>query len=236
MERTVGALPHPEGTRRVLGDLSPEFDPASPAVRRTRHCWAALFESTYGFRVNKVKTVLSIFSVIILIKVLINFQKYFRCKLLFRKYKTYMKNPEWEFLEFQPQIVSLLKDAGIEDSMVTVVQPIGYGNLQSSHVSVFSNISNRRSDVVGMVQGKFHQALGVYRSRIFESVNPLYWIEFFINLPKRLLTYIGVPAESIVIKILQLLYWVIALIVGFVFGIYKPDLELLIKNWINNLP
>ena len=41
MERTVGDSPHPEGTRRVLGYLSPEFGPAPPTVRRTRPCYIA---------------------------------------------------------------------------------------------------------------------------------------------------------------------------------------------------
>lgn len=53
-------------------------------------------------------------------------------------------------------------------------------------------------------------ALAIFLNRILESLNPLYWIETIINLPKTALIYLGLPSESVFIKALQLIWWILA--------------------------
>lgn len=172
------------------------------------------------------------FIAIILVKVVLNLVKYFQCKHYLKEYQDYIGDRNWEFIEHQPQIINLFKQAGIEDSFLPHIEPVGFGFVSKSNVSVFNNLGANDTRVIEITFHKFHQAMGVYRSRLIEALNPLYWIEFLVNLPARILTYLGVPPESIVIKIFQLMYWLMAVIIGFIFGLYRQALEQFIKNWL----
>ena len=65
-------------------------------------------------------------------------------------------------------------------------------------------------------------AKGIFKSRIFEAFSPLYWINCILFLPRNILTYLGLDADGIMSKILQLLYWITTpLIVAFRDSIYE---------------
>ncbi len=181
-----------------------------------------------------MENILYFFIIILIIKFVINFSRYWRCKNYLAKYEEYFKNPDWKFVQNSVQIVELLKNAGIEDSVVTAVEPIGFGKIQSSHPSVFDNLTTIREDVVGLVLLKFHKAIGVYRSRMLETINPIYWVELAIFLPKHILSYLGVSPESTLIKIIQVVYWLVATIVGFIIGLFRTEIETLIKTWLTS--
>lgn len=158
-----------------------------------------------------------------------NLSRYIQCKRLLAVYERYIKEPKWTFVENQLQVINLFKGAGVEDSTVTHVEEIGYGNLQSSRPSVFKNMPVRREDIVRITLGMFHRAIGVYRSRMIETINPLYWIETIIFLPRQILNYLGVTPESVIIKIAQLIYWLAA----FVFGIYRFEVEEFVRGLLS---
>ncbi len=188
---------------------------------------------------------------IIVYKLVINFSRYLQVKQEFERYKKYLKDSKWEFTQHTPKIIRLFKDANIKDNVVHTVEPVGYGQLVSGNISVFDNIANRREDVVESVYSKFHQAIGIYRSRMWDAINlknlqnsyprrkrtgyygilplrvqiflnarnprsklrgiqrrinPLYWVEFILMLPKQLLKYLGVQPESAIVKVFQMAY------------------------------
>lgn len=115
------------------------------------------------------------------------------------------------------------------------MEPLGYVYVRTGGASIFQNFPNAREDYAHSVVRMFHQATGVYRSRMIETFNPLYWIEAVINLPKQLLNYLGLPSESIVIKIAQLMWWIAGAVFGFVYALYRPELEAVIKNWLGKV-
>ena len=172
---------------------------------------------------------------ILVIKFLINLSRYIQCKWYLSRYQSHIKKPAWEFVEHSLQIVRIFKGAGVEDVTVSNVEFIGFGHFQSSRPSVFSNLTVTREDVVGAVLNMFYKSIGVYRSRMLETINPLYWVELIIFLPKQALNYIGIPPESAVIKIAQIIYWMLATIASFLIGIYRADFENIIRVWITSL-
>jgi len=178
-----------------------------------------------------------IFLIIVVIKFLLNLPKYFQCKYYLNKYHDYLSNDNngWDFVESKPNVVKLIKGAGVNDSTLPIVTPIGYGKLMTANVSVFDNLTSKRVDVVEMTLSLLHQAIGVYRLRMFETFNPLYWIEFVLNLPKEILVFLGVSTESLVLKIAQLLYWGAGLIVAFLLTLYRVELETFVRDWISRL-
>lgn len=172
---------------------------------------------------------------ILFIKFLINFSRFNQSKWYYSKYKKYITKPTWGFVEHEHQIVKLFRDAGVEDNRVPMIEPLGYGKILTGQTSVFSNISITREDVVGSVRHMFHQTIGIYRSRMLETINPLYWIESIIFLPKRILNYVGVSSEKVVIKVFQIIYWLFAAIASILYGIYRGNIDLVVKDWITRL-
>lgn len=172
---------------------------------------------------------LILFFVILVLRFLINLSKYVQSKRYLEDYKQYIENGGWKIVEHSLQIVKLLEDAGVEDVAVTHVEEIGYGQLQNSRPSVFKNISIKRQDIAGHVLAMFHQAIGAYRSRMIETINPLFWIEVVIFLPKQFLKYLGASSDSLAARILQALYWIFGTLVW----LYKIAFETAAKNWIS---
>ncbi len=175
------------------------------------------------------------FLVIVFIKFILNLSKLIQTKKYLKRYKANLPEQGWEVMEDKPQIVKLLQGAGIKDSSVAHVEPIGYGRIVTGNVSVFDNLFNSRQDVVVNVLAMFHQAIGVYRSRVYETFNPLYWLEAGINLPRHLSTYLGVSPESVVTKLAQIAWWLILTLGGFVYALYKPQAEAIIKAWLSKV-
>lgn len=95
-----------------------------------------------------------------------------------------------------------------------------------NHLSLYFDWSDMAQITVSM----FHQAIGTFKARAKESLNPISWIEFIITLPKAVLTYLGVKPEHVAIKILQLIYWMAGLTTTAVYGFFKPNLVTLIRG------
>ncbi len=97
-----------------------------------------------------------------------------------------------------------------------------------------SNIGNNREDVVGMTQAMFHKSIGIYRSRMIDAINPIYWIEFVIYLPKNVFQYVGASPESTLVKSTQIIYWLVAGIVGFLFSVFGDEINKYFKDVLLN--
>lgn len=169
-----------------------------------------------------------IFLGIVFMKFLLNFISFVRCKLYLARYKEYLANPKWSFVEHQPAIISLFKKAGLEDGTVTVVEPLGFGYVQHREAPLFENLTARREDIVGLTIQNFHKAIGVYRSRMLEAFSPFYWLEVIVYLPRNVLVYLGVPPESVFVKIAQLFYWAFSIILGLV----KEQVFVMLRDWV----
>jgi hypothetical protein len=70
---------------------------------------------------------------------------------------------------------------------------------------------------------------------MWESLSPLFWLESLINLPKKLLAYLGVPPENVVIKIARVIWWAAGVVFGSIYLLYRSELDAHIKNWLEKL-
>ncbi len=163
-----------------------------------------------------------VFICIALFKVIYNLYYFLLAKRYLKEYLIYVKNQKrWFIRENRQKIAKLLEQAGIVDSDQPITEPAGYGLVRSSSFSIFKNMAVLRADIVKIISSNFREAVSVYRSRIFESFNPVYWVETTIYLPKVILTYLGFKSDKSLIKIFQLIWWIIAAIstvVGIVFN------------------
>lgn len=129
-------------------------------------------------------------------------------------------------------ILNYIKYSGISDRKIPVSQAIGYGQIATGCISIFNNLLNNRSDIATHVANILLEAKGNYWSRFINSFNPFYWIRIILYIPKYMLSYLGVKADSIIIKVFQLVYWIIGIICTFTFAIFPEEIKAFIISFI----
>jgi hypothetical protein len=172
--------------------------------------------------------------VIVCFKVFTNYLRLLSSRRLLARYSRYLDERTWELLEYQDEIVGLFKRAGIEDSAVPLVEPAGYGHVLSTNMSVFSNISNTRVDVASNVKSMFHRAIGIYRKRMWDAVSPIFWLELLINLPREAFSYVGIPPERALVKVSQILYWILGAGTSLVFSLFGSEFLQVIRRFVGS--
>lgn len=156
-----------------------------------------------------MKYLLICFACIFVYRLVANVSALIRISYYDKEYTMYLSHPERNFKENTTAVVQLFKKAGMTDLQIPFVQPMGYGQVLQGHTSFFSNIDNRREDVVSNMIGCLDEAKGTFKHRIFENFSPLFWIDKALFLPRTILEYLGVESNSLIVKLFQLLYWLI---------------------------
>ena len=164
--------------------------------------------------------ILILILIVLIIKALYNLYYFFCAKRYFNKYLEYLENhKDWYITHNKQKIVALLKKANIQDSFLPSAEPIGYGYVQTGNFSVFNNFALLRKDVAQTIGQFMKEAQGVFFNRFIETFNPIFWLEFFIFLPKNIINYLGFNGEGIIGRILQFIWWLLNL-VGIVVSLF----------------
>ena len=131
------------------------------------------------------------------------------------------------------QIRNYIKYAGVNDKHIPVVQPVGYGHVANSMVSLFDNITNNHQDVAKIAMDSLLEAKGNYRSRFINTINPFYWLRTILFIPTYIFSYLGLKEESIFIKVFQLIYWLIAVLCTFALSIFPDEIKAFIFSLLH---
>lgn len=164
------------------------------------------------FKGSAIESVIYVFLVIVIIKMSYNAYYCVLTKHFYKKYKEYLEKNNWFVQEKKQSIIDVFKKAGVKDHRLPVVEPAGYGMINTGHVSFFANIHMMTGDAPVHSNSAFKQAISIFRKRTWESLNPIFWIEFIIFLPRNILAYLGITGESLFVKIPQLFYWILSLV------------------------
>ncbi|WP_276976241.1 hypothetical protein [Flavobacterium filum] len=132
----------------------------------------------------------------------------------------YLRNDNYKFAQYKREIIGLFKEAGLQDFSIIHQEFMGYGQFANMTISGFDNMTSNRLDIVRNMNMRFNEAIGVFRKRYKESLNPLFWIEYIFKLPQFLFEFFGVLPEKVVVKVFLVIYWLFALL----FGLKKFDL------------
>lgn len=134
---------------------------------------------------------------IIFIKAVLNFYKLKRLLKLEAAYKNYINHDtSWDFHEKKQEIITLLKGAGLKSSCVPYLKPADFGFVTKHNLDLFDNLAFNNEDINLLILSNFRQAAGVYKKRLLDSINSLYWLEVIIFLPQKVIDYIGFNGES----------------------------------------
>lgn len=144
------------------------------------------------------------------------------------EYQNYLSQIDNNLLQHRSQIVSLLKEANVKDFVIPHIEPVGFGRIAQGNMSGLSNIHLIREEVVIPYMMKFDEAIGFFRHNMKQSFNPFYWFEFLILLPEKIIKYVCSEPPDAFMKVIQLLYWGIMILVG-LHGVKIIDLTQFLK-------
>lgn len=164
---------------------------------------------------------------------LINFLRFESIRKLFYGLFSNDTNIKEKSVSLKNQILNYMKYAGVSDSHIPVSQPIGYGRIATASVSVFDNIINNSEDIVFTAYELLLEAKGNYWSRFINTINPFYWLRIIIFIPKHIFSYLGLKEESIIIKIFQLIYWILAIVCTFLISVFPDEIKAIIFSLFN---
>lgn len=133
--------------------------------------------------------------------------------------------------EYQHELIDLLKRAEIQDRRLPISIPIGFGYISNTTTSVFDNLFVNDSEISPIVGQFFNQAKGVYKLRMKQSFSPFYWIDLIVFLPKTLSRYFGIESNSAILKITNIVYWIISF---FVF-VYTEQIQIFFQSFLSKL-
>lgn len=177
-----------------------------------------------------VTKLLIAFAIIFLYKLISSIIDFANIKRYQKMYLRYLNNADTsKIFENKSFVIELFKKAGIKDSFIPVSQPVGYGQVANINASVFTMFPSNRNIFIPTIMRNFSEAIGVYKRRMMECFSLLYWIKCVIFLPQKILIYLNVSANSIFIKMAQLIYWLL----GIILTLFSDDIANYLKSFIH---
>ncbi len=174
-----------------------------------------------------IKKSLLIFLVIFSYKLIINIVNLIKVTYYCNLYNDFIDKKSNKILLHKNHVLELFLRANISDCSLPITQPTGFNYVSTGTASIFKNFPTDNPRLIIHTKDAFENAIGIYRGRIIECFSPIFWIESIIFLPKKILNYINIPVESIIVKIFQLLYWLIGIIVT----LFSSDIANFIKSF-----
>lgn len=178
------------------------------------------------------------FIIIIAVKTSINFWYLYRIKILEGEYAHFVqslidRNTQLRTttIEYKTEIIEIFKRSGITHPSIQRTEPAGYGYISKKDVDVWDNMFVNDQEVIQVIYSSFIDARGVFKLRLRQTFNPLYWVELLIFLPGKMFNYLGFDANSLVSKILNASYW---LLMGF-YSVYNDQINEIIQSFLSKL-
>lgn len=179
-----------------------------------------------------------IFIVFILsLKIIINFVNWMQLKYYKSEYLLFLggKNNSQKLTESKQKFRSLIENANVDDSHIPYTEWTGYGHYATINASVLRNFPHNDAQIASLTISKIDEAIGVYKSRVFNTINPLYWIQLIIYLPRRVLFNLGYKKNNFFVKLLQCIWWIVSGISAFLYSLYKTEIDTTIKSILDKI-
>lgn len=172
-----------------------------------------------------------IFIGIVTVKFLYNLMQYLNNFRLYKIWKSYFeKKSNNNAITYTKDIENHLKQANVKDTAIPILEPLGLGQIATATTTAFDNIFAYDKRPFSYINHAFLEARGVYRSRMIDSFKISYWIKLIVFLPKNIISYLGLNADTIFTKIFQIIFWVIDSIL---IVVYQDKITIFVKNTID---
>lgn len=175
--------------------------------------------------------IISSFIIFLTLNAVYNFYCYRQCSYFLKEFNNWLYDEDYKGnLEMERErAIQLVKQAGVYDVLIPTTRAIGYGQVVNANINPMQQFPNRMLDVATQIVRQLESAKGVYILRIKYSYNPILWIELFIFLPSKIITYLGVKS-SVVKRAFNIIWWfIVIVIIPVLITIYSDELYNLIR-------
>lgn len=145
---------------------------------------------------------------IAIIKFVLNFSRLIETLIIFRIFQKQPKN----VAQYCPFATALFNAAGTQQVIISTIRTNGLSQARQDYISN----SLDKKDSYFALETIFQKAIGVYKFRISQSVNPFYWL----FLPKYLLMSYSIEFPSFIEALLNLVYWFLGVVLSYFLGKY----------------
>lgn len=118
--------------------------------------------------------------------------------------------------EEMPKFKRVLLEAqvGIEKISWARTQPTGYGFVNHPNLPLIENLCVSDQEIAKIANAKIGEAIGAYRLRRNNTMNPIYWLISLWHLPQSVAGSIGINKNAWPVRTFQLIYQ-LAVVDGF---------------------
>lgn len=180
--------------------------------------------------------ILIVFFCIFAYKIASNLIAGLRTSYCMKVYTDWIQEKASDFPRYAMSTIKLLKRAGIADTKIPVSRLLETNQIMNATASIFDNITVRDVEIIPRIIDKFEMAIGVYKSRIIETFNPIYWIDLIVFAPKNILEYLGFDLDNHSAKVCNILLTVIWWGVCVVFTAFHEQIKVFIINLLEVSP
>ncbi len=174
------------------------------------------------------------FLIICAIRILSNAYKYYRCSKLMTCYLAWLESnyPDEDIFQTKYEVTKLLSVT--PDKGLALTLPTGLGQGYTANHSTLFSYPNRNHPFATATYEMFAESKGVYKTKVLETFNPLFWIDLIVWLPRKFLSYLGINESSfasrLLMILLQAIYWLCSLIAI----TFKEDIQSLLLTFITS--
>nr|DAF35378.1 MAG TPA: hypothetical protein [Caudoviricetes sp.] len=156
-----------------------------------------------------------------------NLVSYLKLDSIAISYERWLNGTDSDAVEKAPVLRKLILKAGLHDRTVARIGSIaGFSSLY--HASVLDSFPSHERDLAAPISRLITQALGVYKDRMINAFNPICWVYTVITLPRSVLSYLDVSAESLLTRICQLVWWLLCAGFALIEALYPEHLRKII--------
>lgn len=141
------------------------------------------------------------------------------------------KGEDKHIIEYSTEVKTLFSKSKISDRSLSYMEPVGMGYTKERRINFLENIFVISTEITPTINQFFVESKGFFKYQMKQALNPLYWIDIAIFLPKYLFKYLDFNENSRTSKLLNILYWVISILIF----IFEEEVRLIIKLMLNDI-
>lgn len=179
-----------------------------------------------------MRYILSLLIICVAYKLVSNFMLFKKANKILNSYLHYIFNDDvpLDFVQTKTELKYVVEKSNITNRLVPISRAIGNGQICNYSVDLIEAFPNKDRCFVSNTTFMLEEAIGCFKFRMKQAINPFYWLELVIFAPKHFMKYIGLKDfNSSAIKILNLIFtftwWLVCGMVAY----FKSD----ILNTIN---
>jgi len=179
-------------------------------------------------------TIVKIILCIAALRLIINSYRLWRMIHLKKEYTTWVTSDEksYTFVQKKSEVLSLWKTAGVHDYTVPFIEPAGFGHLIQGKLTCFGQFPSSNTRLIETTMRSFHEAIGEYKRRCKNAINPIDWILVIVDFPKRALDALNIHPNKGLTNFLRFIWWLFGSLFTIFFAFYPNELKLIFERFI----